>query len=73
MQWLDAWRALLDVQHFGTVTLLAPLAALRKSQVLALARDCEVPFELTHSCERGAVPCGRCLSCRNRQVAVAGA
>jgi 7-cyano-7-deazaguanine synthase len=71
--WLDAWRTLLDVQHSGTVTLLAPLAALHKPQVLALARECAVPFGLTHSCETGPVPCGRCLSCQDRQAAVAGA
>lgn len=72
-QWLDAWRTLLDVQHSGTVTLLAPLAALHKPQVLALAREYAVPLGLTHSCETGPVPCGRCLSCRDRQAAVAGA
>jgi 7-cyano-7-deazaguanine synthase len=71
--WLDAWRTLLDVQHSGMVTLLAPLAALHKPQVLALARECGVPFGLTHSCETGPVPCGRCLSCQDRQAAVAGA
>jgi 7-cyano-7-deazaguanine synthase len=72
-QWLDAWHTLLDVQHSGTVTLLAPLAAMHKPQVLALAHTCAVPLDLTHSCETGPVPCGRCLSCQDRQVAVAGA
>jgi 7-cyano-7-deazaguanine synthase len=71
-QWLDAWRTLLDVQHSGTVALLAPLVALHKPQVLALARGA-VPFGLTHSCETGLIPCGRCLSCQDRQAAVAGA
>ena len=73
MQWLDARHRLLDVQHSGTVALLAPLVALHKPEVLALAHECAVPFRLTYSCETGAVPCGQCLSCLDRQAAIAGA
>jgi 7-cyano-7-deazaguanine synthase len=72
-QWLDAWHRLLDVQHSGTVALLAPLVSLHKPQVLAMARECGVPFGLTHSCETGSEPCGQCLSCLDRQAAIAGA
>jgi 7-cyano-7-deazaguanine synthase len=70
--WLAAWRALLDVQYSGRVSLLAPLEALEKQQVLALARDGDVPLDLTYSCETGVSPCGDCLSCRDRQAADAG-
>jgi len=72
-QWLHAWEQLLDVQRSGEIALLAPLAPLHKPQVLALARDCEVPVGLTYSCEAGPRPCGRCLSCQDRQAALVGA
>lgn len=72
-QWLDAWTRLLDVQHSGQVVLLAPLVALQKPEVIALARECGVPVGLAYSCEAGDVPCGQCLSCADREAAVAGA
>jgi 7-cyano-7-deazaguanine synthase len=65
-EWLNAWQAVLDVQHEGVVALLAPLAGLPKPEVLALARELQVPMSLTHSCEAGPTPCGQCLSCRDR-------
>jgi len=71
-EWISAWQTVLDVQHGGVVALLAPLAELQKPQVLALARQHLVPFGLTHSCERGSVPCGSCLSCRDRDAAGVG-
>ena len=67
-QWLAAWNRLLDIQHAGAVALLAPLANLDKPATLALARDYEVPLQLTYSCEAGITPCGTCLSCVDRQV-----
>ncbi|MGH3191582.1 MAG: 7-cyano-7-deazaguanine synthase [Streptosporangiaceae bacterium] len=72
-EWLRAWQSLLDVQHGGVVALLAPLARLRKPEVLALAQEHQVPMALTHSCERGSSPCGQCLSCRDRRDAHVGA
>jgi len=72
-EWLRAWQLLLDVQHGGVVALLAPLAGLQKPEVLALAHEHQVPMKLTHSCERGSSPCGRCLSCRDRHDAHVGA
>jgi len=71
--WLSAWQSVLDVQHEGVVALLAPLAGLRKPEVLALAHELQVPMTLTHSCETGPSPCGQCLSCRDRHDDHAGA
>jgi len=62
----DAWQSLLDTQHAGTVRILAPLLALTKPQVLALAADTLVPLRLTHSCETGDRACGQCRSCLDR-------
>lgn len=66
----DAWQALLDRQHAGTVRILAPLLDLSKGEVLALAADSGIPFALTHSCEAGDRPCGGCRSCLDREVLV---
>lgn len=68
----DAWQALLDRQHGGTLRVLAPLIDLGKAEVLGLAADSAVPFSLTHSCEAGNDPCGRCLSCLDREVLLDG-
>lgn len=70
--WAASWQALLDVQHRGTAGLLAPLSNLAKSQVYALAMESGVPFELTHSCEAAATPCGSCSSCADRRLLDAG-
>lgn len=70
--WLGEWQRLLTVEHYGTVRLLAPLADLSKAQVYALAGQCGIPVGLTHSCETSVVPCGTCLSCKDRQAIHAG-
>lgn len=72
-EWLAAWNALMDVQHNGVVTLVAPLINLTKADVFALAIEQQVPIEMTYSCEAGVSPCGGCLSCLDRKVALASA
>jgi 7-cyano-7-deazaguanine synthase len=69
----DAWQRLLDVQHHGRKRLLAPLLRLTKHEVVALARDCDVPLALTRSCDDAGGPCGSCTSCLDRRHALAGA
>jgi 7-cyano-7-deazaguanine synthase len=68
LPWVGEWQELLTVQHHGAICVLAPLAALTKVQVYALARQLGVPRTLTYSCEASAVPCGRCLSCADRRM-----
>lgn len=72
-QWAAAWQGLLDAQYSGRATLVAPLIALTKAQVYALARDSGVPTHLTYSCEAGSSPCGCCSSCADRRALDAGA
>lgn len=51
------------------VRLIAPLLDFTKPEVVALARSIRLPFELTHSCQRGTVGgCGNCHSCKDRKV-----
>lgn len=54
------------------VEVLVPLSGKSKEDVLRLGRDLGVPFELTWSCywDRD-VPCGTCVSCRERRDAFA--
>jgi 7-cyano-7-deazaguanine synthase len=68
-----AWQSLLDTQHGGTRRLLAPLQWFSKPEVVALARQLDVPLALTYSCEDAGGPCRGCRSCRDREHALAGA
>lgn len=61
-----AWQTLLDVQHGGSVRILAPLLRLSKGEILRLALDADLPLAVTHSCETSNVACGQCNSCRDR-------
>lgn len=72
IEWVQAWRRLLDVQYQGVVDIIVPLAELSKSEVFALASERSIPIDMTHSCEAGNTPCGACLSCADRQVANVG-
>lgn len=52
------------VGTYGKVRLVTPFQWLRKAEILQLAIDLGVPFELTHSCYEGArPPCGTCPTC----------
>ena len=66
-----AWQMLLDTQHRGARRLIAPLQTMTKLEVVALARGLNVPLPETYSCEDAGGPCGRCVSCRDREQALA--
>ena len=53
------------------ISIVAPLAAMHKSEVIALGRTLGVPLELTLSCMQpvGGLHCGRCSKCRERRDA----
>ena len=68
-----AWQRLLDVEYAGARRVFAPLLGMTKGEVVALARSLEVPMALTRSCEYSGSPCGRCCSCRDRELTLAGA
>jgi 7-cyano-7-deazaguanine synthase len=53
------------------IEIVAPFAAMRKSEVIGLGRRLGVPLELTLSCMQpaGGRHCGRCSKCRERRDA----
>jgi 7-cyano-7-deazaguanine synthase len=52
----------------GAIGISAPFIDLNKAAVVAIARDGDVPLDLTFSCESGDHPCGDCLSCLDRRA-----
>ncbi|SRR6266568_5370672 len=50
------------------VTVAAPFLEWPKGDVYAYARRERVPFSITYSCEAADGPCGRCLSCGDREM-----
>lgn len=69
---LDAMRVSFDVHRAGTLQLVAPFLTWSKTDLYAYARAMSIPFELTHSCEVAAEPCGVCPSCLDRELLNAG-
>ena len=64
---LRQMQRILDGYFLGSITVHAPLLAHTKAEVIAFARESDVPLELTYSCEtRNAPPCLRCPSCEER-------
>ena len=55
------------------ISLELPLSSLSDTQVARLGRRLQAPLELSWSClEDGEHPCGSCVSCRDREAALAG-
>ncbi len=54
-----------------SIEIVAPFAAMHKSEVIALGHSLGVPLELTLSCMQpaGGFHCGRCSKCRERSDA----
>ncbi|MCX4993693.1 7-cyano-7-deazaguanine synthase [Streptomyces sp. NBC_00568] len=71
---LDSFLAMEKIATRGyahpELTLTAPLAELRKSGVVSVGEELGVPWTDTWTCMRGgALHCGRCASCWDRQEA----
>jgi 7-cyano-7-deazaguanine synthase len=68
---LEVMQRSYDFHTGGQVSLAAPLVNQVKGDVVRLASEMGVPFELTYSCEAANEPCGTCLSCRDREELLA--
>ena len=60
---ISAMQVIFDGYADGAVRVSAPFLSWTKRQIWDFCRHERVPIALTHSCEEGPVPCGRCLSC----------
>jgi 7-cyano-7-deazaguanine synthase len=64
-------KALIADYSGGTIRVVAPWLDLTKADVVVIARELGVPLQLTYSCQVGQEqPCGRCLSCRDREATI---
>jgi 7-cyano-7-deazaguanine synthase len=61
-------QAVLDVYDESGVQFAAPFLDWHKAHLIEYCLMRGVPLELTYSCERGFPPCGKCLSCKDREV-----
>lgn len=66
-EFLEAVRRMILESSDRHVGLVAPLRTWHKQEILAFAREKNLPIDLTYSCEVGTTPpCGECLSCKDR-------
>jgi len=62
-------QSLVDLYTDGRVTVEAPFITFSKKNIFDLLADFDVPLDSTYSCELGTKPpCGKCLSCRDREL-----
>ncbi len=65
---VEKMQAVLDVYDEDGVQFATPFLSWEKADVIEYCLIRSVPLELTYSCERGFPPCGRCLSCKDREL-----
>jgi len=65
-------QEMFDLYEEGRVHVDAPWLRLSKPEIYSYCRLKGVPIGLTYSCEIGDGPCGTCLSCKDRELLVAG-
>jgi 7-cyano-7-deazaguanine synthase len=62
-----------DIYCNGTIRVVAPFVDQDKPAVVGFAREVDIPFDVTYSCESGTdPPCGTCLSCLDRNALSVG-
>ena len=66
------WEQLLDGYTDGRIRLGTPFLGWTKSKIWQYCLSNDVPLSLTWSCEsRSGRPCGRCLSCKDKEALIA--
>lgn len=68
-QFISDITTIIDAYAGGEVRIDAPFLAWDKSIIYAYCKEKGVPIHLTYSCESGTdPPCGKCLSCKDREA-----
>jgi 7-cyano-7-deazaguanine synthase len=66
---VEAVQRIFDIYTDGRVRLSCPFLSWLKPQIWDYCQKAVVPTSLTYSCERGGdLPCGTCLSCKDREA-----
>jgi 7-cyano-7-deazaguanine synthase len=69
-EFMKSAEATLNISIQEQIKILTPLIDLNKREVVDLARKYNFPLEITYSCHVGLPnPCGKCMSCKERQAA----
>ena len=72
-QFLNKMQEVLDLYTLGKLHLSAPFLEFSKSEIYSYCMHKKIPVNLTYSCEWGGpMPCGECLSCKDREILNAG-
>jgi len=66
---INSMQKIVDIYERGNIHLSAPFVDFTKNEILSYCINNNVPVDLTYSCENG-IPstCGRCLSCKDREM-----
>lgn len=65
---LRSIQTVIDGYSAGRIRVAAPFLKWSKQIIWEFCKKSRVPVKLTYSCEKGNVrPCGRCLSCKDRE------
>jgi 7-cyano-7-deazaguanine synthase len=66
------WKGVKQCARASGVLVSTPLLYLTKREVVEVARQNEVPIDLTWSCysPQDSQPCGKCLACKTREEAL---
>lgn len=66
---LKAVQAVVDGYTAGRVRIAAPFLQWDKHMIWEFCKKYDLPVHLTYSCEKsGLRPCGKCLSCKDREA-----
>jgi 7-cyano-7-deazaguanine synthase len=66
---LKGIQTVIDGYAAGKIRVVAPFLNWSKQTIWEFCKKVGVPVDSTYSCEKGGVrPCGRCLSCKDREA-----
>ncbi len=69
-QFVEQMNSVFSLCSDGKVSIGTPFLHWTKAEIWSFCRTRQVPLELTWSCEDSAeIPCGKCLSCLDREAA----
>ena len=65
---VDEMQKIFDIYCDGRTHISCPFIDFQKIEIFSYCKENHLPLELTYSCESGPNPCGKCLSCKDREL-----